>query len=141
MDMGMNTIMEMWVGINFESKNSTCNNDKDLLLSLPEDMFDENGHSWTNNECDKREKKQGYEKCEKKYGFVPKKFYCGNKCVGVGVSVFRYEWDYGVIPFNFFEFMIKARDIEYKIRRELDKVCRFGFTPDGIGVWLQTDYA
>ena len=82
--MGMDAVVDIWVGISFE--NSDVNYYKDVLSKLPSEFKDENGDY--NDGLDLN-------------GFYIQEIYVGgDELIGFGVIIFHHDWDYGTKVFS-----------------------------------------
>lgn len=119
--MGMDAKVTIWVGVgeDFDME--------ELQEKLPH-MFDREDDEFT-DDIDSSE-------AMKHYGIEIESVYCSDEVCGVGVKVFRHDWDFGPKEFDMAE--ITLRTIQAK--EDLQKVFnKYGVT-QMIKVWVQTDY-
>lgn len=123
--MSQDAKVEIWVGV----RNDEADID-DIIAKLPDDLFDQYGNPFYDDE-----KVKGI---VDRYGCYPEKFVLDDyeKGVGFGISVFHHDWDYGIAPFY-------VEELQEKIIRAKEDILhlfqRFGIQYD-VGVWCQTMY-
>ena len=123
--MGMSARATIWVGIS--SKDFDF---RQILAQLPSDLFDEEGYDWFED--------KDIARLTEKYGCFVVKIFCSEDEdeVGVGVRVFRYDWDDGPVLFS-------MSAIEADIKKAKDRLTALLLSV-GITsvprVWIVTDF-
>jgi len=119
--MGMDAEVHIWVG--FRSEDCDLELLKDLL---PKDMFDEDGYTPYGNRA------RGV---VEKYGVLIQEFSCCEETVGLGVEVFRNDWD-DTVEFD----PMKIREAIEVAKVSLNKILQDCKIIESVGTWCQTDY-
>lgn len=122
--MGMDARVHIWVGVRGEDCKIS-----DVAKKLPPGMLDpEDGGV----PCSVEDEEIGLEG----YGFLMQPIRCQEETVGLGVSVFCHDWDYGVVGFDFGSLKLEAEQAMNSLRAVFEKS---GITAP-IGVWCQTEF-
>ena len=120
--MGRDAQVHIWVGLNINDELWA-----EVKEKLPKGFVDENGYVEWNDKI----------KLSLTGGLNVEHFTCCDEVCGLGVSVFKHDWDYGVVPFSAVDIQKKIEEVVLKVDEFLDK-CGI---QQRAGVWCQCDFS